>query len=122
MKVEKTCIVCPVGCSIVVEYNEVTKKIETIEGTRCKRGADYITQELVNPMRTIQSSILVIGGELPLASVKTSSLVPKGKIFKVMELIKSVEIKAPVTIGDIVIENILDLKVDVVVTKSVAAV
>ncbi len=78
-----------------------------------------MTQELLNPMRTIQSSVLVIDGVLPLASVKTSALIPKDKIFEVMKLVKSIRLAAPVEAGFIAKKNVLDLDVDIVVTKTV---
>lgn len=119
MTISKTCIICPMGCSIKAEHDEDTRKIENITGVACKRGITYITQELLNPMRTIQSSVLVIGGALPLASVKTSAPIPKDKIFEVMKVVKSIKLSAPVEAGSIAVKNVMGLDVDIVVTKAV---
>ena len=43
-----TCIMCPQGCEITAEGNEAPY---TITGNKCKRGHEYVEQELVNPMR-----------------------------------------------------------------------
>ncbi len=106
---EFTCIMCPQGCDITVE----------VEGNRCPKGETYVTQEIVNPMRNIATSVLVDGGELPLASVRLSALIPKDRIFDVMDEIKKVKLEAPVTEGQVVIENVCGLNSNVIITKTV---
>lgn len=114
---EYTCIICPNGCDIEVKI--IDDKIHSIEGTACKRGNDYIEQELTNPQRNIASSILLEDGVLPLVSVRLSKPIPKDKIFEVMEVIKITRLKAPVSIGQVAIQNILGLDSDVIITKNV---
>ena len=52
-----TCIVCPNGCEIEVDYEG--KEIKSIEGEGCKKGKEYVTQELVDPRRNIASSVVL---------------------------------------------------------------
>ena len=61
------------------------------------------------------------GGDLPLASVRLSGVIPKDRIFDVMAEIRKVEVTAPVHEGDVVIADVLGLGVDVIVTKDVEA-
>jgi len=63
--------------------------------------------------------VLVIGGDMPLVSVKTKEAVPKGKIDEIVSLIKQAEVKAPVNIGDVIIKNAADTNVDVIATRNV---
>ena len=70
-------------------------------------------------MRNIATSILVEGGEMPLASVRLSAPIPKAKIFDVMNEIRKVKRTAPVHEGDVVIENVLGLGSNVIVTRTV---
>ncbi len=127
-----TCIMCPQGCDITVEgaleaiemaemeeEKEAIVKQCQIDGNKCPKGFSYVQQELIRPMRNIATSILVEDGQLPLASVRLSAPIPKAKIFAVMEEIKKVKKTAPVYEGDIVIENVLGLGSDVLVTKTV---
>ena len=72
-------------------------------------------------MRNIATSILVEGGEMPLASVRLSAPIPKAKIFDVMNEIRKVKRTAPVHEGDVVIENVLGLGSNVIVTRTVEA-
>lgn len=114
---EFTCIVCPNGCEVTAELDG--NKIISITGAACKRGTAYVEQELTCPKRTIASSAAVKNGELPLVSVRLNAAVPKERIMDVMEEIKKLRLEAPVHIGDCVIENVLGLDSDVIVTKNV---
>ena len=116
---EFTCIVCPNGCNIIAEIED--GKILSLEDATCKRGNEYVNQELTNPCRTIASSILLEDGALPLVSVRLTKPVPKDTIFEVMEVIKKARLKAPVHVGQVAIENVLGLESDVIVTKNVEA-
>ena len=116
---EFTCIMCPQGCDIKVELEDGV--IKSVTGNTCPKGEAYVTQEIQNPMRNIASSILVDGGELPLASVRLSGVIPKDRIFDVMAEIRRVELPAPVHEGDVAIADVLGLGVDVIVTKDVEA-
>lgn len=116
---EYTCIICPNGCDIKAEIED--GKILSMDGAICKRGYEYVEQELTDPHRNIASSILLQEGELPLVSVRLSKPIPKEKIFEVMEVIKKARLKAPVFVGQIAISNVLGLDSDVIVTKNVMA-
>ena len=114
---EITCIICPNGCEIEAEVED--GKVMSISGNLCKKGEDYLIQELTDPRRTIASSILVTGGELPLSSVRLTKPIPKKDIMKAMEEIRKIRKSAPVTAGDVVIKGILGTDSDVIVTKTV---
>lgn len=114
---EYTCIICPNGCEIEALIEE--KEIRSLEGAACPRGREYIMQELTAPVRNIATSILVENGELLLASVRLTEPIPKELIFKAMEEIKKVKLKAPVKAGTVVISNILGTESHVIVTKDI---
>ena len=121
MKREFTCIICPNGCEITVDLDE-HGGIQGIEGHTCKKGEDYVRQELTHPVRTIATSVLVKGGELPLASVRLDAPIPKEMIFDAMDEIRKVTLEAPVEAGAKVIENLLGTGANVIVTKHVSKV
>lgn len=118
MKREYTCIICPNGCEITVDINEAGE-IMSVEGQTCKRGEEYVRQELTHPVRTIATSVLVKGGELPLASVRLDAPIPKERIFDAMEEIRKITLEAPVASGTVVLEHILGTDANVIVTKNV---
>ena len=112
-----TCIICPNGCEITagVEDNQIV----SIEGALCPKGEAYVNQELTDPRRNIATSVLVKGGELPLASVRLTNPIPKARIFDAMAEIRGIAVEAPVEAGTVVIRAILGLDSDVIVTKGV---
>lgn len=117
MNREMTCIICPNGCELSVELEE--KVVKKVSGASCKRGEGYVTQEIHNPKRTIASLVKVNNGEMPLISVRTSTAIPKEKIFDVMNEIKNIEVDAPIKIEQVLIHNVLGLGSDIIATKSI---
>ena len=117
MKRTFTCIVCPNGCEIEAEYEGTD--VGSITGNLCPKGRTYVVQELIDPRRTIATSVRVTGGALPLASVRLTQPIPKDRIFDVMNEINAKVVDAPVSIGDVVIKDVLGLDSDVIITKNV---
>jgi CxxC motif-containing protein len=117
MESEITCIICPIGCEMTIDHKEgiITK----IEGHQCKKGIGYAKEELFDPKRTLTTTMIVKDGELPLVSVKSNRPIPKERLFDVMDAISEIEVFAPVKIGDVLVENVMDLDADIVATKNV---
>lgn len=115
-----TCIVCPNGCTVET-WSEPGKPV-VVKGNKCKRGEEYVLQELTDPRRTIATTVPVDNAELPLCSVRLTNAIPKRDIFRVMEEIRKVRLTAPVEINQVVIHNVCGLDSDVIVTKNLAAV
>ena len=88
-----TCILCPNGCEIRVQLDGT--EILFADGNKCPKGAAYVEQEIKNPVRNIASSVLVVGGTMPLCSVRLTAPVPKSRIFDVMEKMKEDESICP---------------------------
>ena len=117
-KRELTCIGCPLGCQLTVHINGDDI---TVEGNTCKRGASYAEKEVTAPTRIVTSSVQILGGEIARVSVKTAGDIPKEKIFDIMAEIRTVSVKAPVKIGDVMIHDCAGTGVDIIATKNVAA-
>lgn len=115
-----TCIVCPNGCTI--ETRSEPGKPIAVSGQKCKRGEEYVLQELTDPRRTIATTVPVENAELPLCSVRLTKAIPKRDIFKVMDEIRKVRLTAPVRIDQVVIHNVCGLDSDVIVTKNLDAI
>ena len=114
-----TCIGCPLGCLVTVELEN--GEVVSVTGNTCKRGDDYARKEVTTPTRIVTSTVRVTGGNAPTVSVKTKSDIPKDKIFDCAKALKEVKVTAPVSIGDVVLENVAGTGVDVVATKAVEA-
>ena len=111
-----TCIVCPVGCRLNVEVNN--GKIGNVSGNRCKRGYAYAVEECTAPKRMLTTTVKVTGGVHPFLPVKTEKAIPKDMILQCMEVLKGVQVSAPVMAGNTIIKNICGTGVDIVATRS----
>ncbi|WP_050607914.1 DUF1667 domain-containing protein [Clostridium niameyense] len=116
---ELTCIGCPLGCGLEVKMDG--SKVVEVTGNTCPRGKIYAEKECTNPTRILTISIKVENGEEDVVCVKTEKDIPKDKIIEAVEVLKSIEVKAPINIGDIVLENILGSGVNVIATKCLKA-
>ena len=117
---ELTCIGCPMGCQITVELEH--GEILSVKGNTCAIGDKYARNEVLHPERTVTSTVVVNGGDKPRVSVKTAGNIPKDRIFDCMKEIDAVRVQAPVRIGDVMIENVVDSGVNVVATRNISAV
>lgn len=115
---EITCIVCPIGCSLLIEKDNSEESGYKVSGNKCNRGLDYAIKEMTNPTRVITSTVKIENGLLTRIPIKTDGTVPKGKIFECMERINEVTVEAPVSIGDIIIPDILNTGVNVIATRN----
>lgn len=117
---EFTCVVCPNGCTIVVDVDDdETPVVTRVQGNVCRRGESWARQEVENPMRTIASSVPVDKGDFPLVSVRTNRPVPLAKIREVMEEIGRVSLSAPVEIGDVIVPSPAGCDTEVVATRRI---
>lgn len=114
-----TCVVCPVGCSLDVEVDK-DRKVLSVAGNKCIRGKNYAIDEMEDPRRTITSTVKLLNSDIKMLPVKTKEPIPKGIIFDTMELINKIEIKPPIKIGDIIIEDILNTGISLVATRNAA--
>ena len=117
-KRELTCIGCPMGCPLTVELENGA--VTAVYGNTCPRGDAYARKEVTAPTRIVTSTVRVTGGTLAMVSCKTRSDIPKGKIFDVVRALKDVEVSAPITIGQVLAENVAGTGVDIIATKNIA--
>ena len=111
-----TCIICPMGCTMEVttEGEGSTCCVISVTDNGCKRGPEYVEKELLNPTRTLTTTITVQNGDLNVVPVKTAGEVPKKMLFQCMEVIRRATVKAPVAMGEILLHDILGTGVNVV--------
>ena len=107
MKRELTCIVCPIGCSLVAEIEN--GKVKNVEGNTCSRGKEYAESECTHPMRSITTTIKCQSGEI--LPVKTKGKIPKEKIFDAMKIINKQTAVLPIRVGDVIIKDVFGTEV-----------
>lgn len=112
-----TCTVCPLGCDMTVSGD--CAAVTSIEGAGCKRGETYGAGEFLAPARILTTSVRVTGASCPLAPVRSRGPIPKEQLFDCMELLRSVQLRAPAALHDVVVPNILGTGVDVITSAAV---
>ena len=96
-----TCIVCPLGCSMVAKVED--GKVLSVSGNTCPRGKAYAESECINPQRVVTSTVRCQDGSM--VSVKTDRAIPKEKMAECMEVISMARPTLPISIGDIIIKD-----------------
>ncbi len=114
---EIICVSCPKGCRITIQNRD--GEIISITGNDCPRGIKYAEEEFINPLRILPTTVKVIGGELPLVSVKTEKAIPKRLLLKAMAEIAEIEMKAPIKIGQVIKDDLIGTGVSLVATRNV---
>lgn len=114
MKRDMICIICPRGCSMVAESADGTIKVT---GNSCPKGQEYAINECLHPVRTVTATVRVENRENTMVSVKTQTPVPMENMMDVMGALRAICVKAPLAIGDIILDNVFGTSI--IVTKAV---
>lgn len=110
------CVACPMGCGVTVEIAD-NGDILSVTGNTCKRGDAYARTECTNPVRSLATTVKVDGGIHNVVPCKSAGALPKDKIMDCMEIINKAQAKAPVKLGDVLVENILGTGIDIIATN-----
>lgn len=112
MNINRTCIICPIGCNLTITDDGGDIRVS---GNICKRGERYGIQEMASPTRIVTDIIATTRGY---TSCKTSAPIPKDKIIEVLGIIGRSYVDKDVDIGDVLIENVMGLGVDIIATSN----
>lgn len=115
---ELVCIGCPMGCALTVG---IEGAVIQVSGNACPRGEKYAKNEVTCPMRMLSSTVALEGADLARLPVKLQREIPKDRLMDCMNQIRRTSVRAPVTIGSVIIHNCANTGVDVVATRSVRA-
>ena len=107
------CTLCPKGCHLSVDLDNMT-----VSGNGCPRGVNYGISELTAPMRTLTSTVKIDGAICRRCPVRSSADVPREKVTDIMKLLDTVELNAPVKLGDVIFENVLNTGADIIITRN----
>ena len=110
------CITCPMGCNIEAVVRD--GQAVSISGARCKRGAEFVREELTAPKRMLTTTVRVRGGVLPLVPVRSSAPLPKARLLEVAAHLRQVVLDAPVEEHQVVCANVLDTGVDMIASRA----
>ena len=91
-----------------------------IEGHSCKRGEVYARAEFVSPERILTTTMRVENGFLPLIPVRSDKPLPKERLQEALKEIAITKVKAPITMGDVLLKDILGLNANIIASRDLA--
>lgn len=111
---ELICIICPKGCRLCVDDQNDCR----VTGNACNRGAEYGRTEMINPTRTVTSTVRAAAGRSRRCPVKTDRPIPKALVMDAIALLKNVELNPPVQIGQVIVKNICGTEANFIATRN----
>lgn len=117
------CTTCPSECLLTVEVERDTDgavaEVRSVTGNSCPCGDTFAHQELTCPMRVLTTTVAVSGGDEALLPVRTAEAIPLAHHAQAMDLIRGLEVKAPIRMGDVVLPNLLDTGTDLIASMDI---
>jgi CxxC motif-containing protein len=110
------CVICPIGCEIDVVHDG--GKIISMEGNKCKRSEEFVSQELIEPMRILTTTVRIRGARWPVIPVRTDKSVPKRLFPRIMRQLRRVELQAPVNMLDVVVKDVAGTGANIITTRT----
>ena len=117
------CTTCPSQCFLTVEIERdadgAAVEVRSVVGNSCPRGDTFAHQELTCPMRVLTTTVAVSGGDETLLPVRTAEAIPLALHAQAMDLIRGLVVKAPIRMGDTVLENLLDTNINLMASMDI---
>lgn len=117
------CTTCPSECLLTVEVERGTDgavvEVRSVTGNSCPRGDTFAHQELTCPMRVLTTTVAVSGGDEALLPVRTAEAIPLALHAQAMDLIRGLVVNAPVRMGDVVLEGLLNTGIDLIASMDI---
>lgn len=113
------CNLCPNCCALTVTLEGET--VTGCTGNLCPQGADFARQELMEPLRNLTTSVAVTGGLYATCSVRLSAPIPLSRLMEAVDILHTLAVPAPVQMGQILLDDLLGLGVQVLSTRAVPA-
>ena len=110
------CVVCPIGCEIDVVYDG--SKIISMEGNKCEKSVEFVSQELIEPMRILTTTVRIQRSRWPVIPVRTDKAVPKRLFPRIMKQLRRIKLQAPVNMLDVVVSDVLHTGANVIATRT----
>lgn len=122
-KLKFNCTTCPSECLLNVgverDANGAVVEVRSVTGNNCPRGDTFAHQELTCPMRVLTTTVAASGGDEALLPVRTAEAIPLELHAQAMNLIRGVVVEAPIRMGDVVLEDLLNTGIDLIASMDI---
>ena len=110
------CVVCPIGCEIDVVHDG--GKIISMEGNKCEKSQEFVSQELIEPMRILTTTVRIQGARRAVIPVRSDKAVPKRLFPRIMKKLRRIRLEAPVNMLEVVVKGVLDTGANIIATRT----
>ena len=110
------CVVCPIGCEIDIVHDG--SKIISMEGNKCERSEEFVSQELIEPMRILTTTVRIQGSRWAVIPVRTDKSVPKRLFPSMMRQLRRIKVQTPVNMLDVVVRDVLGTGANIIATRT----
>jgi len=112
LKKKLTCIECPVGCILDIEYNK--SRVLSVKGNECSKGEKFARDEIIDPRRVLTTTIDIESALFNRLPVRSRTAVPRDRVMDMIKQVKKIKVRAPVRAGDIIIKDFLESGIDII--------
>ena len=113
-----TCISCPIGCALTVEWEEGGET--QVTGNKCPRGEVYGKEEVLAPKRVVTATVSSTSASFPRVPVRTDGAIGREHIADLLADLNRMRLDLPVSCGQKIVANYRETGIDVVVTRSLS--
>jgi CxxC motif-containing protein len=110
------CVVCPIGCEIDVVHDG--GKIISMEGNKCEKSEEFVSQELIEPMRILTTTVRIQGARWAVIPVRSDKAVPKRLFPRIMKQLRRIKLQAPVSMLDVVVKDSAATGANIIATRT----
>jgi CxxC motif-containing protein len=89
-----------------------------VSGNQCIRGEHFGFKEYTNPERMLITTMRIENSKFPVIPVRSQKPLPKDQLLAAVKIVDDHVCNAPVTMGQVVIPNILGTGIDVIASRS----
>lgn len=117
------CTTCPSECLLTVDIERdadgAVVEVRSVTGNSCPRGDTFAHQELTCPMRVLTTTVALSGGDEALLPVRTAEAIPLELHAQAMDLIRGLVVDAPIRMGDVVLDDLLDTGINLIASMDI---
>lgn len=117
------CTTCPSECLLTVEVKRdadgAVVEVRSVTGNSCPRGDKFAHEELTCPMRVLTTTVALSGGDEALLPVRTAEAIPLAPHAQAMGLIRGLVVDAPIRMGDVVLDDLLDTGINLIASMDI---
>jgi len=110
------CVVCPIGCEIDVVHD--SGRIISMEGNKCEKSEEFVSQELIEPMRILTTTVRIQGARWAVIPVRSDKAVPKRLFPRIMKQLRRIKLQAPVNMLEVVEKDIVFTGANIIATRT----